>query len=406
MLLSSLYRILLPARRCVAWSALALLAVLPALTFAQRPLPRALYIIQPGPDVPGFPEYAGSINLIYNNNGARQAFVDFLHREYNDYDVQYTCVYLMVETDLLANSSYRENLGGLLRFFRKNGVNRVEAMYYPSDRTGSYSGGTAAFAEAVRSFNNRPASGENTNDRAMPRDDDTNDTDGDTADDATIDAAIDVAYNTSYESADITPAARGDDARFDALHFFLMPNRYEAFRSFENRHSRANQVLFDRILGDMKQGIEAAGNMPIVVTADADSFFGVGETMVHSTGMSFGVSISAMADKVVVMNYRDFSTGSRRAADGSQTAGLLLNIRPVLHVLARDNVRADMALNAAPYRHPRYGNNSGFSAIPGYREGRSGRRDLNRQLRRTERNLTPAERTTLHHMAIFYYGAY
>jgi hypothetical protein len=185
-----------------------------------------------------------------------------------------------------------------------------------------------------------------------------------------------------------------------------MPNRYETFRSFENRHSRANQELYDRLLGDMMQAREAAGNMQIVVTADADSFFGVGETMVHSTGKSFGVSISSMADKVAVMNYRDFSTGSRRAADGSQTAGLLLNIRPVLHVLARENKRADMVVNAAPYRHPRYGNNSGFSAIPGYREGRSGRRDLNRQLRRTERNLTPAERTTLHHMAIFYYGAY
>ena len=397
---------MLTLRRLIACYGLILLSVLPALTFAQRPLPRALYIIQPGPDVPGFPEYAGSINLIYNNNGARQAFVNFLRREYNDYEVQYTCVYLMVETDLLANSSYRENLAGLLRFFRKNGVNRVEAMYYPSDRSDGYSGGTAAFAEAVRSFNNMPASGENTNDSAMPRDDDTIDTADDATIDVAIDAAIDVAINTSYESADITPAARGDDARFDALHFFLMPNRYETFRSFENRHSRANQELYDRLLGDMMQAREAAGNMQIVVTADADSFFGVGETMVHSTGKSFGVSISSMADKVAVMNYRDFSTGSRRAGDGSQTAGLLLNIRPVLHVLGRENKRVDMVVNAAPYRHPRYGNNSGFSAIPGYREGRSGRRDLNRQLRRTERNLTPSERTTLHHMAIFYYGAY
>lgn len=358
---------MLTLRRFIAWAGLILLLMLPALTFAQRPLPRALYIIQPGPDVPGFPEYAGSIDLIYNNNAARQAFVNFLRREYNDHEVQYTCVYLMVETDLLANSSYRENLAGLLRFFRKNGVKRVEAMYYPSDRSDGYSGGTAAFAEAVRSFNNMPdAAGENVNESAIPR----------------------------------------DDARFDALHYFLMPNRYETFRSFENRHSRANQELFDRILGEMKQAREAAGNMQIVVTADADSFFGVGETMVYSTGKSFGVSISAMADRVAVMNYRDFSTGSRRAGDGSQTAGLLLNIRPVLHVLGRENKRVDMVVNAAPYRHPRYGNNSGFSAIPGYREGRSGRRDLNRQLRRTERNLTSAERNTLHHMAIFYYGAY
>ncbi|TVQ11678.1 MAG: hypothetical protein EA364_09870 [Balneolaceae bacterium] len=357
---------------------LLLLMIMPVLASAQRPLPRALYIIQPGPEVPGFPEHAGSLELIYNNNGSRQAFVNFLRREYNDYDVQYTCVYLMVETSHLANKSYRENLAGLLRFFRKNGVNRVEAMYYPSGRDHSDAGGAAAFAEAVRMFNGMSATADNQPDRVNPPD----------------------------GAGQRVHTASKDDARFDALHFYLMPNRYETFRSFENRHSRANQELFDHILGEMKQAREAAGNMQVVVTVDADSFFGVGETIVYSTGMSFGISISSMADKVSVMNYRDFATGTRRAGDGSQTAGLLLNIRPVLHVLGRDNIRADMVVNAAPYRHPRYGNKSGFSSIPGYRDGRSGRRDLNRQLRRTERYLTTSERTLLDHISVFYYGAW
>lgn len=369
---------MLPARCCIVLACLSLLVLLPGITAAQRPLPRALYIIQPGPEVPGFPQYAGSLELIYNNNGARQDFVNFLRREYDDYEVRYTCIYLMVETGLLDNASYRENLAGLLRFFRKNGITRIEAMYYPADGALNYPGGVTAFARAVRTFNGFPAGGDIPAEPAIPADGDG-------------------GPGSVYS---------GEDARFDALHFFLMPNRYPSFVSFENRYSRANQELFDHLLGEMKQAREAGGGMEVAVTADADSFFGVGETIVFSTGMSFGVSISALADRVVVMNYRDFATGTRPAGGNNRTAGLLLNIRPVLHVLSRDNIRADMALNAAPYRHPRYGNNSGFSAIPGYREGRSGRSDLNRQLRRTERNLTSTERAALDHIAIFYYGAY
>jgi hypothetical protein len=334
-----------------------LLPFLPAEATAQptRLMPRALYVTQPDPGVPGFSQHASSLELIFNNDGSRQALVHFLRDEYDRFGARYNAVYLMVETDLFATGSYRESLADLLRFLRKNGITRVEALYFPSDEALNYTGGTAAFAEAVMQYNE---------------------------------------------------AFKGNDQRFDALHYFLMPNRYRSFRSFENRHSRGNQELFDRLIAELRQAREAAGDLPVAVTVDADSFFGVGETIVYSTGISFGVTMARLADRVSVMNYRDFSTGTRDTGHAERTGGLLLNIRPVLHILERENLRADMVVNAGPYRHPRYGNNSGFSRLPGYREGRSGRRDLNRQLRRTERYLSYAERGRLDHFAIFYYGAY